>query len=177
MYISDISGENTKSRNSYQGREAAAEAIPVNYSVEDEVSAGAAAGAPASETGPDRRIPLRIARNYLIVALICAAVGLIYEAFSHNVWSVYMLGAFAIPLALGFLPNVLIAVLKLKTPGIAAENLYACGIATLTLGSMLTGVLEIFGTTNGLISYYWMAGAGFTVLGTIFYLAQKKMTA
>ena len=123
---------------------------------------------------PDRKIPLRIARNYLIVAVICAAAGLIYEAFSHGVWSIFMYGAFAIPLVLGALPNLVIALAKLKTPGIAAENLYACGIAGLTLWSILRGVLEIFGTTNSLLDYYWMAGGAFTVLGIIFYLAQRK---
>ena len=123
---------------------------------------------------PSRRIPLRIARNYLIVAVICAAVGFIYEYFSHNVWSVFMIGAFAVPLVLGVLPNLVIAIGRLKTPGLAAENLYACGLATLTLGSLLKGVLQIYGTTNELLDYYWLVGAGFAGLGAIFYFAQKK---
>ena len=123
---------------------------------------------------PSRRIPLRIARNYLIVAAICAAVGVIYEYFSHNVWSVFMIGAFAVPLVLGVLPNLVIAIGRLKTPGLAAENLYACGLATLTLGSLLKGVLQIYGTTNELLDYYWLVGAGFAGLGAIFYFAQKK---
>ena len=121
-----------------------------------------------------RRIPLRIARNYFIVAAICAAVGFIYELFSHQVWSIYMIGAFAVPLVLGVIPNLIIAIGKLKTPGLAAENLYACGVATLTLGSLLKGVLQIYGTTNDLLEYYWLVGAGFAGLGLIFYIAQKK---
>ena len=126
------------------------------------------------EEKPGRKIPLRIARNYLIVAVICAAVGVIYELFSHQVWSVYMIGAFAVPLILGVLPNLVIAIGRLKTPGYAAENLYACGLITLTLGSLLKGVLQIYGTTNTLLEYYWLVGAGFTGLGIIFYFAQKK---
>ena len=123
---------------------------------------------------PSRRIPLRIARNYLIVAVICAAVGVIYELFSHQVWSVFMIGAFAVPLILGVLPNLVIAIGRLKTPSLAAENLYACGLVTLTLGSLLKGVLQIYGTTNELLDYYWLVGAGFACLGIIFYFAQKK---
>ena len=129
---------------------------------------------PEEKAKPSRRIPLRIARNYLIVAVICAAVGVIYELFSHQVWSVFMIGAFAVPLILGVLPNLIIAIGRFKTPGFAAENLYACGLITLTLGSLLKGVLQIYGTTNTLLEYYWLVGAGFAGLGAIFYFAQKK---
>ncbi len=129
-----------------------------------------------SDIKPSRKVPLRIARNYFIVAVICAVIGLVYEIFSHGVWSVFMVGAFAVPLALGVLPNLFIALFRMKTPGMAAENLYACGVATLTLGSLLTGVLQIYGTTNDLIQYYWLVGIGFAILGIIFYLAQPRRT-
>ena len=125
---------------------------------------------------PSRKVPLRIARNYFLVAAVCAVIGLVYEIFSHGVWSVFMVGAFAVPLALGVLPNLFIALFRMKTPGMAAENLYACGVATLTLGSLLTGVLQIYGTTNDLIQYYWLVGIGFAILGIIFYLAQPRRT-
>ncbi len=128
--------------------------------------------APAEK--PSRKIPLRIARNYLFVAVVCAVIGFVYELFSHGVWSIYMIGAFAVPLVLGTLVNLIIALFRMKTPGMAAETLYACGIATLTLGSLLTGVLEIYGTTNTLLEYYWLVGAGFAGLGIIFYLAQPR---
>ncbi len=128
--------------------------------------------APAEK--PSRKIPLRIARNYLFVAVVCAVIGFVYELFSHGVWSVYMIGAFAVPLVLGTLVNLIIALFRMKTPGMASETLYACGIATLTLGSLLTGVLEIYGTTNTLLEYYWLVGAGFAGLGIIFYLAQPR---
>jgi len=129
-----------------------------------------------SDIKPSRKVPLRIARNYFIVAAVCAVIGLVYEIFSHGVWSVFMVGAFAVPLALGVLPNLIIALFRMKTPGMAAENLYACGVATLTLGSLLTGVLQIYGTTNDLIQYYWLAGIGFALLGIIFYIAQPRRT-
>ena len=129
-----------------------------------------------SDIKPSRKVPLRIARNYFIVAAVCAVIGLVYEIFSHGVWSVFMVGAFAVPLALGVLPNLIIALFRMKTPGMAAENLYACGMATLTLGSLLTGVLQIYGTTNDPIQYYWLVGIGFAILGIIFYLAQPRRT-
>ena len=125
-------------------------------------------------TNTEKKTSLRIARNYLIVAVICAAIGLIYEIFSHSVFSVFMVFAFVIPLFLGALPNLVIGLSGQKTPGVAAENLYACGIATLTIGSMLRGALDIFGTTNSLLKYYWIVGAAFVVTGAIVYFAQKR---
>ena len=123
---------------------------------------------------PDKKVPMRIARNYLIVAVLCAVIGAVYEIFSHGVFSVFMAFAFVIPLVLGALPNLVIGLSGQKTPGVAAENLYACGIATLTIGSLLKGVLDIYGTTNSMLKYYWIVGAAFAVIGAISYFAQKR---
>ena len=171
MYISDISGNSAP-----KAAPAAASAFNAEPAVIDAPSRERLALHTEERKAPieDRKTALRIARNYAIIALICLVIGVVYEVFSHGVWSFYMIGAFAVPLVLGVLPNLLIGLGGLKAPQMAAENLYACGIATLTIGSLLKGVLEIFGTTNTLLEYYWMAGAGFAVLGIIFYFAQKK---
>ena len=194
MYISDISAGNRKTAVEPEPVAAAQpltdadkaeslaahyseEAAPADFTSTEELEKKYEEPKPAEpekSSKASRRIPLRIARNYLIVAAICAVVGVIYELFSHQVWSVYMIGAFAVPLILGVLPNLVIAIGRLKTPSFAAENLYACGLITLTLGSLLKGVLQIYGTTNTLLDYYWLVGAGFTGLGIIFYFAQKK---
>ena len=52
----------------------------------------------------DRELALRIAVNYVAVALFCALFGAVYEIFSHEVYSYPMIYAFAIPLAGGALP-------------------------------------------------------------------------
>ncbi|MCR5010279.1 MAG: hypothetical protein K6A91_05010 [Clostridia bacterium] len=116
----------------------------------------------------------RIAFNYLAASVICAAIGLIYELFSHGVWSTYMVLGWVFPLVLGALPNFLIWLTKAKEPGTAAENVYACGIATFTVGCMLKGVLEIFGTTSHLLKVYPIAGTALTAIGAIIYLLGKK---
>ena len=41
---------------------------------------------------------------YLLLALVLALFGAVYEVFSHGVYSYYMLYAFAFPLAGGALP-------------------------------------------------------------------------
>ena len=115
-----------------------------------------------------------IAFNYTAAAAIVAAAGLIYELFSHGVWSVYMGFGFMVPLALGALPNFIIWLSGAKAPGAAAENIYACGVATLTAGCLLKGVLDIFGTTNHLLNVYPFAGAALLAAGAAIYLFGKK---
>lgn len=95
---------------------------------------------------------------YLLVSLFCALSGAIYEYFSHDVYSGYMVYAFMFPLAGGALPFLSMAQLCRKLPGMFAMKIYHSGIATLTLGSIITGVLEIYGTTNVLVKFYWYIG-------------------
>ena len=44
-------------------------------------------------------------------------------------------------------------------PGIAARSFYHAGIICLTVGSIMTGILDIYGTTNRLLVIYWFLGA------------------
>ena len=128
----------------------------------------------SEETGRCSNAAGRIALNYLAAAVICAATGLIYELFSHGVWSTYMTLGWMFPLVLGTLPNLIIRLTGAKEPGVAAENVYACGIATFTVGCMLKGVLEIFGTTSHLLKVYPIAGTALIAAGAIIYLFGMK---
>ncbi|MBR3245167.1 MAG: hypothetical protein IKN57_00260 [Parasporobacterium sp.] len=63
-------------------------------------------------------------------------------------------------------------------PGAAERNLYHCGIIALTTGSLLTGVLEIYGTTNYLLSIYWLAGAALLIAAiAVFCLSSLRRKA
>ena len=106
----------------------------------------------------------------LIAALFCALFGAVYELFSHGVYSYPMLYAFAFPLVLGVLPLLLIGLLHAPYPSAAARNLYHAGVAALTVGSIVTGVLEIYGTTNPLTLIYWLTGAALTLSGAAIYV-------
>ena len=128
----------------------------------------------AAETGRRSNAARRIALNYLAASVICAATGLIYELFSHGVWSTYMTLGWVFPLVLGALPNLIIRLTGGKEPGAAAENIYACGIATFTAGCMLKGVLEIFGTTSHLLKVYPIAGTVLIAAGALIYMFGKK---
>jgi len=115
---------------------------------------------------------IRTAMSYLIAALCCMVFGAVYEVFSHEVYSFFMIYAFAIPLAGGTLPFLAMGIKGARRyPGTVSRNLYHAGIAALTAGSVMTGVLEIYGSTNSLIRAYWYAGAVLTALGIIAYAA------
>jgi hypothetical protein len=51
---------------------------------------------------------------FLIAGIVCAVFGLIYEIFSHEVYSFYMIYAFLIPLLPGALLNLVIAWLAVR---------------------------------------------------------------
>lgn len=108
---------------------------------------------------------------YFLIALFCALFGAVYEVFSHGVYSFYMLYAFAFPLAGGTLPFWLIARKDCKRyPATFARNLYHSGIATLTVGSIVRGVLDIYGTTNVLTGYYFFVGGLLVIAGVIMFV-------
>ena len=110
---------------------------------------------------------------YLIVTIFCALFGAIYENYSYEVYSYYMIYAFAYPMIMGVLPFMIIYKCeKIRMPGRISENLYNAGVGTLTIGSIVEGVLLIYGTTNVLSKIYFVVGIGMVVLGIVSYLLQ-----
>ena len=121
----------------------------------------------------------KTALTYLLISLFCALFGAIYELFSHGVYSFYMIYAFAFPLAGGTAPFLIMASVKVKRyPARVSRNLYHSGIATFTAGSLVNGVLEIYGTTNALSVCYPIAGTALILGGitteTVLRLLRKR---
>ena len=111
----------------------------------------------------------RCGRGYLIAASLCGVFGFTYEQFSHGVYSECMLLFFVIPLLGGALPSF--ALLSATcAPGRMTRCLWACAMATLSVGCCLAGVFEIYGTVSSLLVFYWVAGGGLTVSGLGHYL-------
>ena len=110
---------------------------------------------------------LKKAMTQLYVTLFVALFGAIYEHFSHEVYSFYMIYAFAIPLVLGVLPYSLAALHGAAAIQIRGTKYWNAGICTLTLGSVFQGVLIIAGYTNRLIAVYPIAGVAMLALGLI----------
>ena len=104
-----------------------------------------------------------------------ALFGAIYEVFSHEVYSYYMIYAFALPLVLGVLPSALL-LFRGKLPPRAAALLWNYGIAALSVGCVFRGVLEIYGTTNSLRVIYPIAGAALLTAALIVWLSKRRFS-
>lgn len=112
--------------------------------------------------------------TYLIITLVCAGFGAVYEFFSHGVYSYYMLYAFMIPFLGGTVYFYCILYFRSKIPGCIARRFQHFGILTVTVGCMVCGILEIYGTTNHLVNIYFIVGGMFFVIGNFMYLLQKN---
>ncbi len=108
--------------------------------------------------------------RYLAATIATAVFGAVYEVFGRGVWSFYMVYAFAIPLVLGVLPHLL---LSGKPEGALSRNLWASGVATLTVGCLFRGALEIFGTTNRLTVVYPVAGGILLLAGFLAFVYNR----
>mgnify|MGYP007049652098 CR=1 FL=1 len=126
-----------------------------------------------SDTELGKRNMCKISLIYLLIAIFCALFGIIYEQFSHGVYSGYMIFAFAFPLVGGTFPFAILSLfVHGLLPGRLSRFLYNAGIAALTVGSMMKGILEIYGTTNDLLKIYQFAGFGFVGTGLMIYAAE-----
>ena len=106
--------------------------------------------------------------KYLLASIVIAAAAAVYGLFSHGVYSYYMTYAFMIPLLGGAIPHLIAAMKRADPADAAAEAEEQAGtsdipaakdtqlafVATLTAGSLLKGVLDIYGTTNRLLIAY-----------------------
>ncbi len=128
-----------------------------------------------SVTEKNKRKAQKDAAVFLGVSILTGLFGAIYELFSHEVYSYFMIYAFAFPLLLGTLPYLMLSLSGgTRYPNALYRNLYHAGIATLTTGSIMRGVLDIYGTTNSLGNIYWFAGIPMTVLPVFIFCLRRK---
>ena len=125
----------------------------------------------ASDIRIKKRSAGRMAIIYICISLFCGLFSAIYEHFSHEVYSDYMIYLFMFPLIGGVLPFTAIGLSKhLQCPTPISARLYNSGVAALTLGSCLAGVLDIYGTTSTYINIYWISGIALVGIGITIYL-------
>lgn len=99
-------------------------------------------------------------------SLFCGILTIVYNHFGHGVHSVYMDRLFLFPLLLGTAVYALLLFTGIvKNASENAFSLYACGITTLTVGSLLKGVFVIAGTNSPYLIVYWSLGIALLILG------------
>lgn len=118
-----------------------------------------------------KRLAGRQAIIYIAVSLFCGLFSAVYEHFSHKIYSDYMIWLFAFPAFLGALPYIGISLSeRLPMPSRQAAGAWDCGIMTLTLGSCVRGVLDIYGTSASLTAVYFPTGLALLAAGLLLYL-------
>ncbi len=121
---------------------------------------------------------IKIYRNtgfiYLIISIFLALTGFVYEHFSHGVFSYSMVYAFSVPLVLGTLLNAVLERIRVHMPGVLTRQIWHCGVATLTVGLLVSGVFEIYGAANSRINIYYIAGFVLLALSFILYFVKDK---
>lgn len=124
-----------------------------------------------------RKQALRTAFVYLLISLFCALFGGVYEVFANGVMSFRMVYAFAIPLVGGTLPFFGMGVFGAKPyPAPVLVGYHHCAIATFTVGTLLWGALDIYGTSNVLVQIYYAVGVSLIIGEVIAYTVQKRIT-
>lgn len=108
---------------------------------------------------------------YIGVTIFAGIFSFVYELLSHQVYSNAMIYWFAIPLVLGVVPNALaLAIPRLNVGSAWQKTMQAFAVATLSVGSVLQGIVEIYGTTNSLINYFFIVGGAFLLTGIIIWI-------
>jgi len=116
---------------------------------------------------------LRAAVLWAAVGVLTALFAVGYESLSHGVVSPFMVFAFLIPLVLGSGVNVLLLALRARAAGEYCAAFWSLAVGVLTVGSLLQGVLAIYGTSNPLMAAYPPAGAVLLALAAISYCLNR----
>lgn len=99
--------------------------------------------------------------NWAFISMFCILFSIIYEYFSHGVYSLAMIFMFVYPLLLGSIPCYVLAKKRLCMP----NRFYQDGIVILTLGSLIQGILEIYGTSSTYVLIFQIIGIVCLLLG------------
>ncbi|HEM2826412.1 TPA: hypothetical protein U1Y72_000866 [Streptococcus suis] len=112
--------------------------------------------------------------SYLAITAFLFIFSRIYESLSYGEVSVFMHYMFCVPLIGG---TVLLGLLQLiPTLSRLSYNLWNSGVATITAGCLLRGIINLSGRSTTLDQPYWFIGAGFLILALIslFFTGNKK---
>lgn len=111
---------------------------------------------------------------YLIMSVICIAITLIYAIFAHGIRSDAMDFMLLYPLLGGALAYSLMGSI---CPQLVSRrfyrmgyNLYNAGIAVLTAGAMLQGIVEIAGSDSELILCFSTCGIALILIGIVAFI-------
>lgn len=85
-----------------------------------------------------------------------------------------MIYAFSIPLVLGVIPYLFIVLFGKVMPSDFSRNFWNYGLITLTIGSVMRGVLDIYGTDNFTV-YLFLLGIPLALTGLVGYIVELSV--
>ncbi len=109
---------------------------------------------------------------YYAVTGFCAVFGAVYELFSNGVMNNFMIFAFLVPLVCGALPYTVSALICRSVGTKPVRYAHHSGVASLTLYSVMRGVLEIYGTDSALLPVYLYAAGAFFLFALTSFLTE-----
>ena len=113
-------------------------------------------------------------KKYFILTIVCLVFATIYEIFSHGVYSPYMMFSCLIPFIFGVLINLILKNSEDFRPSVISNDIYKTSLLTFTLGSIMKGVLEIYGTTSKFLIVYLIMGMILLIISLILYVFRVK---
>lgn len=129
-----------------------------------------------STSDTDRQVRPRMWKTFLVylaLSAFCIVFDQVYALFGHGVRSASMTYMFLYPLTGGAVPFLLLWIgsPKREIPGFRLlYNIYNSGIAMLTLQSLLTGIMEIAGTSSPYNILFTICGSILVFAGFAAYL-------
>ena len=117
---------------------------------------------------------LKKKQAYFVVSLFLLILGVVYEYFSHGVYSIYMVGAFMIPIAFVVISKMSEILFRIK---LINKTAYQLLCFTAVLASLTQGIIVIYGTSNSLVDGYLGFALVLCVALGIEIKHQKKMWA
>lgn len=122
---------------------------------------------------------MKTAFVYLLISMFCILFGAVYEYFGRGIWSYFMVYNFIFPLVFGAFVFFIIGLNGSRHyPNAAAALCYHGSIASVTVGFIMKGVLDIYGTTNRLLFVYWVfAGLLFVAAVVLHFVKPEKRKA
>lgn len=120
-------------------------------------------------TSVRKKILFKRSLRYLGVSAFLVVFNLIYGLFAHGVESLYMDYAFLVPLVLGTLVCLVLSFLPEAAE--TASRLWRMGIATLSVGFLLHGVFDIYGSASSLVPVFFWAAGILLLAGLAFYVS------
>lgn len=124
-----------------------------------------------STSGP-RNIS-KILNSYLIAFGFCSLFAIIYESFAKGIISFWMLCMPLVPFFLGAVPALIFERKQAPISDLALQ-LWNCGVITLTVGCLLNGIFDIFGTYFDMFNIFAISGGVLLVLGVAVHIVKFR---